>query len=117
MSEVNPRKFAIGLYEAFSQVLKRHRGLKQADKIIKIFNSYYYEQIGRVEIEVTSAEALAEETRHQIVNRLEKFFGNKIILREKVDLSLIGGLKLRYGDTVIDGSLKNRLELLRRKIS
>jgi len=47
---------------------------------------------------------------------LERATGKTIVLEERVDPSLLGGLVIRTGDTVIDGSLRSRLTTLHRRL-
>ena len=132
MRSISPQKFAVSLYEALAEgekdevkkklknfvlVLKKHKSLKKSDKILKLFGQYFDKMNGLVEVELTSATSLNEMSRRKIISHLEKSLGKKVIVSEKIDHSLIGGLKVRYEDTVIDGSLKNKLEILRHKIS
>lgn len=61
---------------------------------------------------LTSADKLPEAAIEEIKARLAKRLGKQIELAVKVDPTLIGGVVLRVGDEVIDGSLKGRLEAL-----
>lgn len=132
MRQASSQQFAVSLYEVLAKtekaevknklrnfllVLKKHKSLKKSDKIIRLFGQYFDKMTGLVEVEVTSAASLKEETRRKIINHLEKSLNKKVVVHEKIDSSLIGGLKIRYEDTIIDGSLKNKLEILRNKIS
>ncbi|MFO0760910.1 MAG: F0F1 ATP synthase subunit delta [Byssovorax sp.] len=59
--------------------------------------------------EVTSAAPLGEAYLGRLKAELEKSTGKKIVLTQKQDASLIGGVVTRIGDKVIDGSVKARL--------
>lgn len=59
--------------------------------------------------EVTSVGALSEAYLGRLKAELEKSTGKKIVLSQKQDPSLIGGVVTRIGDTVIDGSVRARL--------
>lgn len=65
---------------------------------------------------VTSADALSEKAVAEIKTKLIKQLGKQVELAVKVDRSLIGGIVLRVGDQVIDGSLKGKLEALERSL-
>lgn len=73
----------------------------------------YHEEIGVVQTLVTSASELDDSTRDQIAGKLESILGKKVDLSVSVDPSLLGGLKIRVGDTVFDGSLQTQLERVR----
>ncbi|MGL5244478.1 MAG: F0F1 ATP synthase subunit delta [Sarcina sp.] len=63
--------------------------------------------------DVKSAIPLDKEQVDALINKLEKKYNKKILLKEKVDQSIIGGLYVRVGDDVIDGTIKSKLDELR----
>ncbi len=65
---------------------------------------------------LTSAQPLSDATVADIKAKLTGKFGKQLELAVEVDQSLIGGLTLRVGDEVIDGSLKGRLAVLERSL-
>jgi F-type H+-transporting ATPase subunit delta len=71
---------------------------------------------GLVHAEVTSAIRLTEDFYERLRGQLESLTGKKISVRRSEDPSLIGGVVVRIGDTVIDGSLKSRLESLKQSL-
>jgi len=68
---------------------------------------------GVQEAEVTTAVALEEAQRVAVIARLEAMTGRTIVLSERVDLEILGGVVLRIGDTLVDDSLAHRLAELR----
>jgi F-type H+-transporting ATPase subunit delta len=74
------------------------------------------EQLGRVRVEVRSAEPLSDSQRELIKTQLSSKFGSQIELREQVDKQLLGGLVVRVGDTVYDASVVGRLNALAKSI-
>lgn len=77
----------------------------------KIFD----EMSGRVQATVTTAEPIDESVRKRIEDNLSKKLGKKIQLTPKIDASVIGGMVVRIGDTVYDGSVQNQLQQVRTK--
>jgi F-type H+-transporting ATPase subunit delta len=69
-----------------------------------------YEQ--RVEVKVTSAYKLDSKQKTKLKNALKKRLNREISITTQVDKTLIGGVILRAGDTVIDGSVRGRLNRL-----
>ena len=69
-----------------------------------------------VEVEITTALALPEVTRASIRKRIEDSTGMKVEITETVDEGIIGGLVLRFGDLIVDGSLKAKLAQLRARL-
>jgi len=65
---------------------------------------------------VTSAIELTEEEKAQLRESLRKRFGAGLDLEFSVDPSLLGGVKVRVGDTIIDGSVAGRLATLRERL-
>ena len=65
---------------------------------------------------MTSADPLHDSAVAEIKTRLIKKLGKQVELEVKIDRSLIGGMILRVGDQVIDGSLKGKLEALERSL-
>ncbi|MFG6668164.1 F0F1 ATP synthase subunit delta [Halomonas sp. HNIBRBA4712] len=66
----------------------------------------------RVEVLVTSAYKLTAAQKTKLANALKKRLNREISITTQVDKSLIGGVILRAGDTVIDGSVRGRLNRL-----
>ncbi|MEZ6091176.1 MAG: ATP synthase F1 subunit delta [Pirellulaceae bacterium] len=73
------------------------------------------EMMGRIVAEVRTAQPLNDDLRQSVRQRLADSLGKEIVLREKVDPDLIGGLVVRVGDTVIDSSVSGRLQALSKK--
>ena len=65
---------------------------------------------------VTTAIPLDDELRAHITDDLRQITGKRILLREQVDPTILGGAIARVGDTLIDGSLRRRFQLLRQQI-
>ena len=72
---------------------------------------------GVVEVEVTSAAELEPETEKKIAARIKEATGRRVELTRRIDPSIIGGLVLRIGDIIVDGSVKARIRQLRRKLA
>lgn len=71
-------------------------------------------ELGRVQVVVTSAFALDEAAKANIRVQLEKKLDRKVSLLTKVDPTVVGGLVLRIGDTVFDGSVAGKFEQMLR---
>jgi len=68
------------------------------------------------EAEVTSALPLTEEEKRKVMDDVMKRLGAKAKVSFNVDPNILGGLILRVGDTVIDGSIVNQVENLRESL-
>ena len=66
---------------------------------------------------VTSAVTLTDEDRSAVEKRLEELTGGSVVLELDVDESIIGGLIVRIGDRLIDGSTRSKLQGLKRELA
>jgi F-type H+-transporting ATPase subunit delta len=87
-----------------------------APRVRDEFERHYDEYRGQVHAEITTAAPLDEEMRERVRRDLAEITGKRIILHEQVDPSILGGAVARVGDTLIDGSVRRRLALLRQQI-
>ena len=87
------------------------------DNIIEEFAKYRDEHEGRVHARVTTARPLPDAEMKRLVAVLEKRTGKSVDLHEKIDPAVIGGIRVNLGDHVLDGTVRRRLEDLRRKFS
>ncbi len=83
------------------------RAMRRAAR--RLFN----EARGRVEVSVRTAEPVSPDMFDNLANRLKTLLGQDVELTTEVKPDLIGGIQVRIGDTVFDGSLANRLEQVR----
>jgi F-type H+-transporting ATPase subunit delta len=72
---------------------------------------------GRVRATVTTAVELAPEERDQLAHQLSERLGKEVHIEVVVDERILGGLKLQYGDRLIDASLATKLQQLRRRLA
>ncbi len=73
--------------------------------------------VGRVRATVTSAVELAPEERDRLTAQLSQRLGKEVRIEVVVDKRILGGLKLQYGDRLIDASLATKLQQLRRRLA
>ena len=70
-----------------------------------------------VHAKVTVSRETPDEERDLIAARLSSIVGKTVVPHLEVDPSILGGVVVRIGDTVMDGSLRRRLRLLQRRMS
>ncbi len=86
--------------------------LKALPEVAAQFEVYRSEAEGKVDAEVTSAFPLSSEQEESITNTLKAKLGREVTITTTIDESLIGGVVIKAGDTIIDGSMKSQLESL-----
>jgi F-type H+-transporting ATPase subunit delta len=72
---------------------------------------------GRVRATVTTAVELTPKDRDRVAEQLSKRLGKDIHLDVVVDPGILGGMKLQYGDRLVDASVATRLQQLRRRLA
>ena len=89
----------------------------QIGGILDEFEQLADEAAGRVRATVTTAIEISTDDRDRLSRQLSKRLGKEVRLKVAVDRRIIGGLKLQYGDHLIDASLATRLQQLRRRLA
>jgi len=84
--------------------------------VISEFNALIDERNGVINADVKSAVMLNDEQAKELVNSLSTRTGKKIRARMLLDEKLIGGVTVKIGDTIIDGSISHQLEMLRHSL-
>lgn len=74
------------------------------------------DHMGREHVEVTVARPLDDAARNMIAERLSEVLGKEAIPHVRVKEDILGGLVVRTGDTIYDGSLRRRLESMRSRM-
>ena len=96
----------------FIQVLNTNGRLGHLPQITAAFSQMVNHALGRVEIDVATPTPMDDATRADLARRLQETFGKEPVLHTSVDPSLIGGLTLRVGDQLVDGSVASQLRRL-----
>jgi F-type H+-transporting ATPase subunit delta len=91
------------------RVLAENERLVEMSGVAAIFEEERDRIEGRSHVEVTSAFALTDAQQKDIAQSMSKRLGTDVDVSVTVDKSLIGGVVIRSGDTVIDASLRGRL--------
>jgi F-type H+-transporting ATPase subunit delta len=75
------------------------------------------ERLGFLQADVAAARDLSERQHKELTAKLEQLTGKRILLRFKLDASLIGGVVAHIGSTVYDGSVRGRLASMERRLT
>ena len=71
---------------------------------------------GIAHADVVTAVPLGDEDKKRLSHRFAEMVGKKIIIDNRTDSTIVGGFTARIGDTLIDGSIHNMLESLKRRL-
>ncbi|BCD85586.1 ATP synthase subunit delta [Pseudomonas solani] len=96
----------------FIHVLSENSRLVLLPEIAELFELYKAEQEKSIDVEVTSAFALNTEQQDKLAKVLSARLSREVRLHAAEDASLIGGVVIRAGDLVIDGSVRGKLAKL-----
>jgi F-type H+-transporting ATPase subunit delta len=105
------------LFLRFLQQLVKNRRQMLIPAIADDYDTLLDLSQGIVHAKVTVAKESSEEERQAIATQLSGLVGKTVVPHLTVDPDILGGVVVRIGDTVMDGSLRRRLGLLRRRMS
>jgi F-type H+-transporting ATPase subunit delta len=101
----------------FLKVLSAHDRLALLRLVVKESKGFVREHLGQVEVDVRVAAPLSESLESDLMERLRRRAGTKEpILKITVDPEIVGGIIVKVGDRVYDGSLRTRFEMAKRAI-
>jgi F-type H+-transporting ATPase subunit delta len=83
--------------DEYERLLNSHRGIEQA--------------------EVTAAVPLDDEERQRLAEQLAAITGKRVVVKAKVDPSVVGGITARIGGKLLDGSTRSKLMALKRELA
>lgn len=101
----------------FLFVVVDNQRTQQLPHMIETFQEVIRQRQGVAEAEVKSAMELNATQKTQLLQTLERMTGKKIQAKYSLDPALLGGAVVRIGDTIYDGSLKNRLDQMRTRLA
>ena len=116
IKEISQKFNLNNLLERFLCFIISKRRFFYVEKILKDFVSICSNARGEIEAELLAAKSLNQNEINNLKNELASNFGSNIKLNYKHDPSLIGGLIIKVGSTMIDTSIKNKLQKLEKKM-
>jgi F-type H+-transporting ATPase subunit delta len=97
-------------------LLEKHR-MPAIYRIRREYDGLWREEHKLLPVQVTSAVALDEEVVKSLGDRISEQTGRQVDLTAKVEPDILGGIVLRVGNSILDASIRNRLEQLRRQVA
>ncbi len=101
----------------FLELLAERHRMPAIFRIRREFDDLWRKQNKLLPVTVTSAVELDPELVEGIGKRIEEQTGQSVELSSKVDPDVLGGLKLQVGNMVLDASVRNRLDQLRKQVA
>ena len=130
--KITAKQFALSLYESvegksaaeikatikkFVEILAGKNQLAKAEKIIAEFIKIWHAEHGIVEAQAISSNGLNKAEVKLLKDYIAGLSGaEEVRLTEKIDKNILGGVIIRYGDKIVDGSLRTQLADLKEKL-
>jgi F-type H+-transporting ATPase subunit delta len=99
-----------------SLLIEKHR-MPVIFRIRDAFEQMWEQENRMLAVEITSAIELDRDTLEQLSQEISERTGRKVKLATRVDPEILGGLVVRVGNSILDASIRNRLEQLRRHVA
>jgi F-type H+-transporting ATPase subunit delta len=101
----------------FTTLLIKKNALAKIDKILEEFDDIWNKENKIVKTTITTAQELGQETTESLENYIKKLSGaEKLEVEKKINKDLISGTIIKYGDRILDNSLKTKINNLRIKM-
>ncbi|MGA7460312.1 MAG: ATP synthase F1 subunit delta [Candidatus Korobacteraceae bacterium] len=101
----------------FMAVLIDHRRIGMLNDIARQFEVELDKVLGFTEVQVSSARPLSPGEKRAVETRVENMTGKKVRARYVTDAQLLGGMVVRAGSMIYDGSVRGQLEKMRQELS
>lgn len=99
------------------KMLTERRECHLLPSIVRAFDAIYDEALGILRVEAITAQAMSEQQKNALTEKLAKKTHKTIVLTNTVNPEVLGGVLLRYGEVQLDGTLKSRLDTLAESIA
>jgi len=100
----------------FLMILIDKNRIDSFNEIVDYFFKLKADKEKKITVTVTSAFPLSETSMNIIKEKLETTLNKELVINTKIDENLIGGVVIKYGDTVLDGSITRQLYDIKQKI-
>jgi ATP synthase F1 delta subunit len=100
----------------FELLVEKHR-MPALFRIRRTYDQLWEHENRLLPVEITSAIELDDEIAQRIGDQIGQQTGQRVELTKTVDPEILGGLVLRVGNSILDASIRNRLENLRKNVA
>jgi len=101
----------------FMAVIIDHRRIPMLDDIARQFAVELDLQMGLVEAKISSARELSNDEKRDLESQVERLTGRKVRAHYASDPGLLGGVMVRLGSVIYDGSIRGQLEKMKQELS
>ena len=101
----------------FLELLIENHRMPVIFRIRRQFDELWEQENQLLPVQVTSAVALDESTVRQIGSTIGRQTGREVDLSSRVDPDILGGIVVQVGNSILDASIRNRLEQLRKQVA
>ncbi|MCC6971698.1 MAG: ATP synthase F1 subunit delta [Phycisphaerales bacterium] len=101
----------------FLLVLNRKGRLSHLVPIVGAYDALVQERFGRIEVDVLTAAPMSQDEVRHARDRLSNVLGKEVVVHPYTDSTMIGGVKFRIGDQLVDASLATRLRKLKDRLN
>ena len=115
--KISARLGASKIVRNFLFVVIDHQRTQLLPEIFQLLQDVLRERQGVTEAHISSPVELSGAQKKELGQTLERLTGKTVQTRFTLDAKLLGGVLVRVGDTVYDGSLRNRLDHLRERLA
>jgi F-type H+-transporting ATPase subunit delta len=105
------------LFINFLALLIENHRMPVIFRIRQEYERLWDEENKTLPVEITSAIALDDATTESLGKTIGERAGRKVTLAARVDPDILGGIIIRVGNSILDASIRNRLEQLRRHVA
>ncbi|MDF2953481.1 MAG: FoF1-type ATP synthase [Thermodesulfobacterium sp.] len=99
--------------ERFLKLLVERRRIQYIKEIVVMYQELLDEELNIARGEVITAYPLSSEEKKELEEVLKEYLKKEVILESKVDEEVIGGIKIKIGDLIFDGTLKTQLNKMK----
>lgn len=97
----------------FLQVLNKKGRMSHLPAIVQAFDNIVQSKLGRVEVDAYTAEPLSAEGSERLRDQLARALSREVVIHAYTEPTMIGGVKLRIGDQLVDASVATRLRRMK----
>jgi F-type H+-transporting ATPase subunit delta len=117
IEKIAARLGASKIIRNFLYVITDHQRSSILPEIIAAFQQVIRRRQGIAEAEIVSAMELRPAQKADFTKTLERLSGKKVVAQYSLDPALLGGAVVRLGDTIFDGSVRERLNRMRERLT